>query len=358
LLEQSQPSHDLADSNKADRKRLLCRWAAEKLSLHGFELETPLELLSVSDDASFRRYFRGKNLQSKFIFVDAPPEQEDNASFVKVAKLISAANVLVPEVIEFDSSLGFMMLRDLGDTLYLDVLKSDEDYAISNLYPAAFEALQKLRRIDCRTLPAYDEVLLRSEMSLLPEWLLAEQLEWKLDKTTTKLLADVFQLMVENAQEQPQIFVHRDFHSRNLMYSEANLTGVIDFQDAVKGPITYDLVSLLKDCYWCFPRAQVLEWVKTYWQVLELDVEFPRFLRWFDLTGMQRQIKCAGIFCRLSIRDGKPSYLSDIPQVIRYLLEVCELYGEQYEELMAFGKWLDQQVIPRMKIKMDLNSSS
>lgn len=362
MVEQSQPGYNSSlnsnDSNKLNRQRLLCKWATEKLDFHGFEFDTPLELIPVSDDASFRRYFRathrGKNLQSGFIFVDAPPENEDSASFVKVAELISGVNVLVPKVVEYDLKLGFMMLNDLGDRLYLDVLRSDETHAISDLYPAAFNVLQKFIGIDCRTLPEYGEALLRSEMNLFPEWLLAEQLEWKPDSTTTNMLSAVLELMVYNAKEQPEVFVHRDFHSRNLMSCDENIPGVIDFQDAVKGPITYDLVSLLKDCYWCFPRAQVLRWVKSYWQVLGLEVEFPQFLRWFDLMGMQRQIKCAGIFCRLSIRDGKPGYLADIPQVVHYLVEVCELYKGQYKELETFGNWLDQEFIPRMKVRIDL----
>lgn len=324
------------------RRSALDAWALGRLEDRGLKLPGDFHLQPASDDASFRRYFRYCGDPS-FIFVDAPPTWEDSSLFIAIAALLTAAGLNAPEVFEHDLDSGFMMLKDLGEDLYFDKL-SDADQ-IEPLYQDAFVALAKMQQISAIVDP-YDEVLLQEEMSLFPDWFLSRQLG--ID-CAPDMLQEVFSLMVANASNQPQVFVHRDYHCRNLMVSQPN-PGIIDFQDAVIGPITYDLVSLLKDCYHKFPVDQIERWVMEYRArvvlagQLEASVSESTFLRWFDLMGFQRHLKCAGIFSRLNLRDGKPGYLADIPLVLQYLLEVCE----RYTELNSFGFWLQEVVLPRM----------
>ncbi|MFT5210881.1 MAG: aminoglycoside/choline kinase family phosphotransferase [Flavobacterium sp.] len=344
----------MIEENKAIRMKALGRWASSKLKNNGVSLNSELELCIASDDASFRKYYRAKDPEggaTGIIFVDAPPQHENNEAFIDIANLISKQGLSAPAVLDYDLNEGFMMLSDFGNKLYLDELEAGDSSSITKLYKSALASLSALQGICCTNLPAYDEELLRVEMQLFPNWFLSKQINMTIDQDVSNLMESTFDLMVKNALEQPQVFVHRDYHSRNLMVLDQNTPGLIDFQDAVKGPFTYDLVSLLKDCYWQFPREQVVEWVKVYWKAYLLEgnlednlkVDFAQFLRWFDLMGMQRHLKVAGIFSRLNIRDGKSRYLNDIPLVMSYLLEVCEIY----EELGCFGKWLREEVQPR-----------
>ena len=305
-------------------------------------------VIAASDDASFRRYFRGETEMGSFIFVDAPPEREDCQTFVKISELLVDIGINAPRVYQADFTEGFMMLTDLGNQLYLDVLKSHDVELIGRLYAEAFSVLRKMAHISCAELPRYDEIRLQEEMNLFPGWFLTQQLSLSLSENENQMLEKVFGFLIESAIEQPQVFVHRDYHSRNLMVVTGDNPGVIDFQDAVSGPVTYDLVSLLKDCYWRFPRNQVVDWVETYRQDSSLDVGTEEFLRWFDLMGLQRHLKCAGIFSRLNLRDGKPDYLKDIPLVIEYILEVCDIYIEGAE----FADWLRSHVIPHLALRM------
>ena len=337
------------------RKTSLTEWAQDRLSKRGLALSSVLE--PASDDASFRRYFRGSTQSGtgrrsdsvkdqSLIFVDAPTEFEDSRPFIRIAGVIRDAGLGAPDVIEHDIELGFMMLTDLGQTLYFDRLKDGHSEEVERLYQDAFDALTKMQKIDIE-LPHYDEALLRTEMALFPEWFLQQQLAFV--DYDPDLLASVFKLMVDNALDQPSVFVHRDYHCRNLMVTSNSNPGVIDFQDAVRGPITYDLVSLLKDCYHRFPVEKVEIWVEQYRQrlvecgLLE-NAPPPVFLRWFDLMGFQRHLKCAGIFSRLHLRDGKVRYLGDIPLVLRYMLDVCY----RYDELKGFGDWLKREIMPRI----------
>ncbi len=331
-----------------NREQNLNNWAKTILASQSVKVSSEFCVIAASDDASFRRYFRGETEMGSFIFVDAPPEREDCQTFEKISELLVDIGINAPRVYQADFAEGFMMLTDLGNQLYLDVLKSHDVELIGRLYAEAFSVLRKMAHISCAELPRYDEIRLQEEMNLFPGWFLTQQLSLSLSENENQMLEKVFGFLIENAIEQPQVFVHRDYHSRNLMVVTGDNPGVIDFQDAVSGPVTYDLVSLLKDCYWRFPRNQVVDWVETYRQDSSLDVGAEEFLRWFDLMGLQRHLKCVGIFSRLNLRDGKPDYLKDIPLVIEYILEVCDIYIEGAE----FADWLRSHVIPHLALRM------
>ena len=302
-------------------------------------------LENVSGDASFRRYFRFPDASVPRVFVDAPPEHEDNPSFARISAAMIEAGLNVPVVFAADFDQGFMMISDLGDEVYLDrIERCPED--VESLYQDAVRTMIRMQSLEC-DLPLYDEKRLLDEMSLFHEWFLARQLQMELTDNRLEFLFDAYQLLIDNALEQPVCFVHRDFHGRNLMIVSSNPPGIIDFQDAVRGPVTYDLVSLYKDCYHRFDR----EWVEKavagfHISLIEnglLRADQP-VLRWFDLMGAQRHLKCAGIFSRLNLRDGKSSYLADIPLVVDYLIEVADLY----EDLGEFSCWLKEDVQPRL----------
>lgn len=327
-------------ASKSQRKQQLASWVRGELE--GLGLAQQSELQTVSDDASFRRYFRLEHAGGSLVAVDAPPDKEDNESFVRVQGLLNTAGVVVPEILAFDLSRGFLLLTDLGNRLLLGELKQAAETRQKTLYDGALSALLHVAAAKTDGLPAYDEAKLHEEMQLFPDWFLSQQLQLANEKVPQQLLSGAMDLLVANALQQPQVFVHRDFHARNLMLSDTESFAVIDFQDAVVGPVTYDLVSLLKDCYWRLPRPVVLELVETYRIRVAADVSREQFLRWFDWMGFQRHLKCAGIFSRLNLRDGKPAYLNDIPLVISYLVEVADLYPE----LNELGGWLKQEIQP------------
>jgi len=304
------------------------------------------ELERVSGDASFRRYFRFSGLAEKRIFVDAPPEHENNESFVKISAALIDAGLTAPEVILADLEHGYLVISDLGDELYLErITKRAED--TERLYADAVQAIIRMQKIRC-DLPAYDRSKLQSEMNLFHEWFLSRQLGLDLSDALTDLLQDVYYLLVDSALQQPVCFVHRDYHCRNLIVASNNPPGIIDFQDAVNGPITYDLVSLYKDCYHRFDRKIVEDAVSDFHTtqvgIGMLTTDSPT-LKWFDLMGVQRHLKCAGIFSRLNLRDGKSRYVTDIPLVIDYLVEASCLYPE----LADLGVWLKEDIQPRLK---------
>jgi aminoglycoside/choline kinase family phosphotransferase len=277
--------------------------------------------------------------------MDAPPENEDCRPFVAVAKHLGELGLNVPEVYEADFEQGFLLLSDLGSEHYLDRLKDSDS---SRLYADAMSALSLMQAGGERDgLPPYDSQLLQREMGLFREWLLEQHLGLSLNTDEQQMLDDIFQLLIANALEQPQVFVHRDYHSRNLLVTPAKNPGILDFQDAVLGPVTYDLVSLLKDCYISWPREQVQGWVSVYFaQALQAGVvqkEHEKgFLRWFDLMGVQRHLKASGIFARLNIRDGKPGYLQDIPRTLNYIVEIAP----EYPELKQLAWLIKERVLP------------
>jgi aminoglycoside/choline kinase family phosphotransferase len=298
-----------------------------------------------SSDASFRRYFRIKAPQGQFIVMDAPPPQEKVEPFVRIADLLARSQVNVPTIFRQNLSDGFLLLEDFGSQCFLDQLNEN---TAAGLYQSAFDSLFKLQantpQLDSG-LPAYDEPLLKRELAIFDDWFLEQSLDITMPEP---LRSSLHGILIASALEQPTTCVHRDYHSRNLMVLDADSPGVIDFQDAVIGPVTYDLASLLRDCYIAWPTSQVEQWMTHYYQRLLqaglIDCDLPRFKRWFDLMGMQRHLKAIGIFSRLHLRDNKSGYLKDIPRTLNYVTAVCAAYPE----LADFGRFLHEQVLPKL----------
>ena len=294
-------------------------------------------LAPASADASFRRYFRVTLATPHalapdavtLIAMDAPPPQENCRPFVHVARLLRDAGVNAPAVLAQDLDRGFLLLTDLGTVTYLAALDADSAHA---LYLDAIDALIRFQRTSREgELPPYDEALLRRELDLFPDWYIGRHLARTLDDTQRAALEGVFRDLLANNLAQPRVFVHRDYHSRNLMVTTPN-PGVLDFQDAVYGPVTYDLVSLLRDAYVEWSEERQIDWVVRYWERaraagIPVDADFGLFWRDFEWMGVQRQIKVLGIFARLCHRDGKDGYVADMPLVLRYLRAACGRYG-------------------------------
>ncbi|MEF8833252.1 MAG: phosphotransferase [Halofilum sp. (in: g-proteobacteria)] len=298
-------------------------------------------LTPITGDASFRRYFRIATANGDRIVMDAPPEREATGPFVDIAGRLQAAGVSAPRILASDEARGFLLLSDLGDRLYLDEL--DEGSA-DGLYDDALAALVRMQAdIPTAGLPPYDARRLDAETDLFPIWFLGEHLGLGAE-TIGGEPATTFAALTAAALEQPRVFVHRDYHSRNLMVLAAGNPGVLDFQDAVAGPVTYDLVSLLRDCYISWPDERITEWIERYRRAaLARGVGLPdhgTLRRWFDLMGAQRHLKAIGIFARLWHRDGKPRYLADIPRTWGYIEALFGHYRE-LEPLARFAGRMD-----------------
>ncbi|MBL1292914.1 MAG: phosphotransferase [Thiotrichales bacterium] len=302
-------------------------------------------IVPASADASFRRYFRIVVDGNTFIVMDSPPDKEDCLPFVEIAEALYGMGLNVPRIEQKNLDDGFLLLSDLGEHSYLSLLSQE---TADQLYRDAIDALIKMQ---CATkdnvlpLPLYDRSLLLDEMALFRDWLLGRHLGLSLDEEDESMLESVFELLVDNVLTQPQVLVHRDYHSRNLMVCGSN-PGILDFQDAVIGPISYDLVSLLRDCYVAWPQAQQKQWVDYYCdsaqqQGLLTQDQVQQFGRWFDLMGVQRHLKAAGIFARLYHRDGKDGYLADIPLTLNYICDV----SKSYSELSGLAKLIQQRVL-------------
>lgn len=308
-----------------------------------------LDISVASADASFRRYFRVKSQGKSWIAMDAPPDKEDCKPFVKVATAFHHLGVTVPEIYAQDLTHGFLVITDFGSRCYLDELN---DQNADRLYGDAMQVLLNLQTNDKPknvSLPEYDRDLLDREMLLFDEWFLGRHLQLKLEAEEKNILQETRRYLADMALAQPKVWVHRDYHSRNLMVTEKNNPGVIDFQDAVNGPVTYDLVSLLRDCYISWPLEKVQAWVAEYLQALQQrsvckDVNLETFLQWFDWMGVQRHMKAIGIFSRLNYRDGKSGYLGDIPRTLHYVKSVTQ----KYDELTAFNQFIEQKIVPAM----------
>lgn len=329
------------------RLSTLLGWIEGLQAARVIDIEKGWEILSVSGDASFRRYFRVKAGDKSWIAVDAPPEKEDSQKFVIIARSWLEQGVYVPDVVSIDLEQGFMLLSDFGDQLLLPSLNEN---SAGQLYELAMAELLKIQSCDVELLPVYDSLLLQREMALFKDWFLVSLLEVDLGVDGQEGIDAAFSLLELNALEQPTVCVHRDYHSRNLMITAEHTPGVIDFQDAVKGPITYDLVSLLRDCYISWPDEQVSEWVGFFREelfkrnLLSTDISIERFERWFDLMGMQRHLKAIGIFARLSMRDDKHRYLQDIPRTLQYVIRV----SKKYPELERFNVLITEEILPAM----------
>ena len=327
-----------------ERIEQLKNWLSSELDFSEYTLEP------ASSDASFRRYFRVVHAGESLVVMDAPPSREDTRPFVQVSGMLAGLGLNVPQVIDEDPEQGFLLLSDLGSRPYLDALN---DETVERLYGDALGALATIQACTPgdAPLPAYERTLLLNEMELCREWLIGKHLGLALTGQQSSMLDAAFDLLADSALQQPQVCVHRDYHSRNLMLTESNNPGILDFQDAVIGPVTYDLVSLLRDCYIDWPRERVEDWALGYQTlalqsgVLQEGHDDPQqFLRWFDLMGMQRHLKAAGIFARLNHRDGKPGYLGDIPRTLGYVVEVAS----RHDDLAAFGEFIDVTVLAHL----------
>lgn len=303
----------------------------------------------VAGDASFRRYFRVRVPAGPRIVMDAPPEKESCEAFVALTRHWHAHGLHVPELLAEDRAQGFLLLEDLGDRLYLEGLDSED--SADRLYGDALNALIRLQALPAPPdypLPPYDRGRLEQEMRLFPDWLLGAKLGLTLSSQEQAMLETTFATLSESALAQPSVPVHRDYHSRNLLVTPHNSPGIIDFQDAVIGPITYDVVSLLRDCYVDWPLEKVCQWLEHYrlkaHEAGLHQADEATFRQWFELMGIQRHLKASGIFARLDQRDGKPRYLADIPRTLDYMVAAAH----RQPALAHFGDWLAERVVPAM----------
>lgn len=326
------------------RLALIHEWLTRDLGLR------PVGIEPASSDASFRRYFRAGVADRTFIVMDAPPDKEDVRPYLKVTQLLEKTGVHVPHVHESDVARGLLLLEDLGGTHYLSRLNAGDDP--DRLYGDALAALADIQvrgQAGAGELAPYDREPLARELALMPEWFCKSHLQLSLSPAQLQTIAHTFEFLVRAALAQPTVFVHRDYHSRNLMVLTSRNPGVLDFQDALRGPVGYDLVSLLKDCYISWPRARVEGWVSQYRERLQslggpAGSDAQEFLRWFDLIGVQRHIKVLGIFARLWYRDGKPGYLRDLPLTLEYVRDTCR----RYPELADLSRLIEEHIVPEL----------
>lgn len=317
------------------RAAALHQWLTAVLSERSFSV-APL-----AGDASFRRYVRVTTPKYSYIVMDAPPQQEDCTSFIAIATAFANTPVRLPTIFSMDLAQGFLLLSDFGDRQLLLSLTKE---TVNALYCDTMQTLVQMQScysVNSNRIPHFDDALYWKEFDIFLTWYVQKNLNRMLSVEDKKKLKDSYQRLIDSAHAQPKVFVHRDYHSRNIMLCPEGAMGILDFQDAVWGPITYDLVSLLRDCYIAWPLEQTEAWVRHYFQrcVLKSNnntVDFNTFLRWFDWMGLQRHLKCLGIFSRLCYRDHKNTYLKDIPRVLGYAMHVCE----KYPELRELGRFL------------------
>jgi aminoglycoside/choline kinase family phosphotransferase len=318
------------------RLNLLKRWLSQELKLN------ISSILPASEDASFRRYFRVVTQTGVYIAMDAPPEKESLAMFVATDHALAGLRVHVPEIHAQDFELGFLLLEDLGTRTFLDELQDNP----KQLYKSALNSLVKIQsggeHLNGFTPPNYEAVKLSQEMDLFSDWYMGEHLGAQLNVDQLTTFKETKGFLAQACLEQPQVWVHRDYHSRNLMVTTQNSPGVIDFQDIVIGPIAYDLASLFKDCYIEWPREQQLAWLQDYIDLSGRDISLKELTIWFDLAGLQRHLKVLGIFCRLNYRDGKQQYLNDLPLVAKYVLDVLQRYPQLANFRTTFKPFIEQ----------------
>ena len=332
------------------RLALIHDWLSRDLGMKPDRVEP------ASADASFRRYFRAFCNRATYIVMDAPPGKEDVRPYLKVTRLLESLGAHVPHVHQADTARGLLLLEDLGGTHYLSRFNAGEDP--ERLYGDALRVLADVQvrgRDAAGELLPYDREPLARELALMPEWFLGRHLKTELSTSESQVIAGAFEFLTAEALAQPTVFVHRDFHSRNLMVVEDRNPGIIDFQDALRGPVGYDLVSLLKDCYISWPRERVVRWVSGYRALLRSKgdagawlsgADDDEFLRWFDLIGVQRHVKVLGIFARLWYRDGKSGYLADLPLTLEYVRDTCT----RYRELADLSEFLETRVVRELPL--------
>ncbi|UQB41588.1 phosphotransferase [Thiomicrospira microaerophila] len=317
-------------------------WLANLSRFQSGELDSPV---AASSDASFRRYFRvlfrDRHGEQSWIIMDAPPEKEDCLPFIQVSKQLASLGLQVPVVAEQDLLQGFLLLTDLGSTTYLAALTPANAEA---LYADALRVLVKLQtQADASLLPKYSPALLGQEMALFNDWLGQAHCDLVMSKLEQQAWLETQRYLIDSALAQPQVYVHRDYHSRNLMLTRENNPGILDFQDAVLGPLTYDAVSLLRDCYVDWPVEQVREWQRQYFLMLcqqgsLTKSEWTGFIQAMDWMGIQRHLKASGIFARLYHRDAKAGYLNDIPRTLNYIIQT----GSGYAEMLPLVNWTEK----------------
>ncbi|WP_130911385.1 phosphotransferase [Pseudomonas sp. Sample_9] len=318
-------------------------WLDEQLAKlfaeQGWGTVPPATLTAASSDASFRRYFRWEGDGRSFVVMDAPPPQENCKPFVDIAFLLAKSGINVPKIYAEDLERGFLLLNDLGNKTYLDVIDGENADALFHDALQALLAFQQLPMV--APLPSYDVALLRRELELFPEWYVKRELGVEFDAAQQQQWQHVSELLIDSALAQSKVLVHRDYMPRNLMLSEPN-PGVLDFQDAVYGPVTYDVTCLFKDAFLSWPEERVRGWLESYWQqasALDIPVQadFEDFLRASDLMGVQRHLKVIGIFARICHRDGKPRYLADVPRFFSYIEAVIARRPELAELQALFS---------------------
>jgi aminoglycoside/choline kinase family phosphotransferase len=324
-----------------DRAATRLAWTRHALGDAGLTLE------SASADASFRSYWRTRHAGRSWIVMDSPPAVEDPQPWLEIGARLSAAGLHVPAVQAQNLEQGFLLIEDLGSQLYLPALNDD---TVDALYGDAMDALLRMQRdVDVTGMQPYDHAFLQRELEIMPEWFLRLHLGCTPECEEWDVLESAFTVLLHNALEQPRCFVHRDYHSRNLLITADNNPGIIDFQGALAGPVSYDLASLLRDCYVVWDRRQVEAWAETHRlrlreaRLIDATVDRARFLRWFDLIGLQRHIKVLGIFCRLCYRDGKHGYLDDLPRVYDYVVDVAGRYPELADFVALLQRYVGER---------------
>lgn len=309
-----------------ERENALKEWLIQTLQRDDFALSL------LAGDASFRRYYRLHYNSTTQVVMDAPPDKETLHPFIHIAHLLEQAGVCTPKILASNTQQGFLLLSDLGDNLLLHTLNPE---TAPHHYMQAIDTLFKIQTctLDDPMLLPFDYQFMIKEMHLCLEWFLKAYIGLALSEAETFLFQRTIDWIATEVAQQPITFIHRDYHSRNLMLMSENQLGVIDFQDAMRGPLTYDLVSLLKDCYISWPREQVLQWVASFYKQNDLahTYSLEEFVRAFDLCGLQRHLKVLGVFSRLHLRDNKSGYLKDLPLTLNYVLEVTEIYSELHE---------------------------
>lgn len=319
-------------------------------------LQQPVDIELISGDASFRRYYRVLTAKHHFILMDSPPTLLPIEPFLAIAKAYAKAGIFVPEVVAYDVPLGAVLLSDLGDEQLLSALTLD---SAPHFYQQALDWLPAVAKVkscitisagdkeSVQSLPCFDADFIDRELTIFRDWFIGRHLDLSLSETEQQMVAQVFAQISDVMLQQPQIGMHRDFHSRNLMIVDKRLA-VIDFQDAVIGPLTYDCVSLLKDCYVRWPDTLVERMSQYHYQqciqhsLLSPEVDYATYEYWFDVTGLQRHLKVLGIFCRLNYRDNKPAYMADIPLTLSYIQQVTQKYAQFHQ----FHQWMQQRVLP------------
>lgn len=322
------------------RQSQLITWLSQVFSAE------KIVLLAMSGDAGFRRYFRFSYKEKSYIAVDSPNEWCNNDAFIRMQSLLQQANIKVPQIIATNKVEGFFCLSDLGDTLLSEIVTLEN---VSDFYRQAIAVLPKISKLACENLPIYDEKFIRTELSIFEEWLLNKHLDIDLTAQEQQQLAQCFAELTTNALLQPQVTMHRDFHSRNIMQTSDKELAIIDFQDAVRGPITYDIVSLLRDCYLKWPNEDVSKLLDYFIELQAVEhnltgISKEQWQIWFDLMGLQRHIKASGIFARLYHRDNKTSYLKDIPLTLSYIVDI----SQQYKSLSFLAKLVEGKVLPKL----------